>query len=105
MAKDENGVEEVYTENDIKKTNKGISYVDALHRDKTDHLDYPDHVGEADVLLSYSWGERYQSIFTALKKWAEDEKRLEVPKKRTAREIYVWICSICLNREFWQHDA
>ena len=64
------------------------SYTDALDKDNKG----PEHVGDASVLLSYSWGERYQHVFGALQEWALEEKR--DPKK-----TYVWVCSLCLNRE------
>ena len=62
------------------------SYVDAL--------DGEDHVGEATVLLSYSWVERYHQVFEALGDWTRKKGNARDPKR-----THVWVCSLCLNRE------
>ena len=61
----------------------GCGYVDTLTG--------TDNVGQADALLSYSWGYLLSQVSAALSAWTE--RNLRNPKR-----TYIWICSLCLNQ-------
>lgn len=61
----------------------GAAYVDCLSGD--------DHVGKANVMISYGWGNKVDDICAVLVKYC-NQNRLDV--KRT----YVWICCLCNNQ-------
>lgn len=61
----------------------GAAYVNCLSGE--------DHVGKANVMISYGWGNTVEDICAVLVKYCNDNK-LDV--KRT----YVWICCLCNNQ-------
>ena len=61
----------------------GAAYVDCIHGD--------DFVGQANVMLSYTWGYRIMDIVTTLV--AQCQKEARDPKR-----TYVWICCLCNNQ-------
>jgi len=61
----------------------GASYVDCL-RGK-------DHVGPANVMLSYSWGNTVEDIVDVLESYCSRNNL-------NPRQTYVWICCLCVNQ-------
>lgn len=67
----------------------GAAYVDCLEGE--------DHVGEANIMLSYAWGNSLVDILDVLKKLC---KLLQIDIKRA----YVWICCLCNNQHRFEDD-
>ncbi len=61
----------------------GAAYVDCLKGE--------DHVGQANVMLSYSWGNTFTEILDVVSFYCE---KTQSDPKRT----YVWICCLCNNQ-------
>lgn len=61
----------------------GAAYVDCLRGD--------DHVGPANVMLSYTWGNTFEDIVDVLVRYCEKQN---LQLNRT----YVWICCLCVNQ-------
>eukprot|EP00557_Chaetoceros_sp_GSL56_P001646 CAMPEP_0176503402 /NCGR_PEP_ID=MMETSP0200_2-20121128/15343_1 /TAXON_ID=947934 /ORGANISM="Chaetoceros sp., Strain GSL56" /LENGTH=762 /DNA_ID=CAMNT_0017902689 /DNA_START=2361 /DNA_END=4649 /DNA_ORIENTATION=- len=61
----------------------GAAYVDCLYGE--------DHVGKANVMISYGWGNKVEEICAVLVKYCNEHK---LDMKRT----YVWICCLCNNQ-------
>lgn len=61
----------------------GAAYVDCLKGKQ--------HVGRANLMLSYSWGNTFTEILDVLEFYCEKTKK--DPKK-----VYVWICCLCNNQ-------
>ncbi len=72
----------------------GAAYVDCLphHHNHDDDDDVvQDHVGRANLMLSYTWGNTYKDILDVLSFYCQRHNR---NPKRT----YVWICCLCNNQ-------
>jgi tetratricopeptide (TPR) repeat protein len=63
----------------------GAAYVDCLGEDGDDH------VGPANVMLSYSWANSVEDIVNVLESFCSKNN---LDPKRT----YVWICCLCVNQ-------
>ncbi|CAE7325852.1 unnamed protein product [Symbiodinium necroappetens] len=61
----------------------GSSYVDALSG--------PEHVGNSDYMLSYSWGYQVGDVVSALSHHCQKENH-------DPKSTYFWICCLCINQ-------
>lgn len=68
---------------------QGQSYVNCLKGE--------DHVGKANVMLSYAWGNKVKDICNVLGNYC-------VENNLDPKQTYVWICCLCNNQHRFDED-